>query len=126
MNAMRVLVAGVVVCLLAGGALAEDKAEKGDNAKLIVGKWEVTKSEGLPKGSVVEFTKDGKLKVTVKRDEGDVDVEGTYKVEGDKFKITLKQGDNETMQTIAIKKLTKTDLHTENENGNSTELTRKK
>ena len=54
MNALRVL---VVVCLVAAVGRAE---EKPDYAKMIVGKWEVTKAdEGtLPKGSIVEFTKD--------------------------------------------------------------------
>ena len=102
---------------------AEDKA---DNAKLIVGKWEIVKTEGgLPKGTQIEFSKDGKIKISGKRDDQDFTLEGTYKVDGDKFTVTAKQGDQERTQMITIKKLTKTELITENQEGKSSELARK-
>lgn len=124
MKAMRWLALGLVVCVVSAGARADEKA---DNAKLIVGKWEATKvDEGtLPKGSIVEFTKDGKLKITVKMGDQDLTIDGTYKVDGNKFTITMKMGDDEQTQTITIKKLSKTELNTENKDGKVVDLTRK-
>ena len=85
MNAARLLAIGAIVCLAASFAAADDK--KADNAKLIVGKWEVTKAdEGtVGVGAVVEFSKDGKMKVTG----GDMTIEGTHKVTGDKVTISF-------------------------------------
>jgi uncharacterized protein (TIGR03066 family) len=123
MNAKRCLAATAIVCLVSVGAWAEEKTDK---AKLLVGSWEVIKAdEGtLPPGSVVEFTKDGKLKVTVKAGDQDMTLEGTYKLEGDKFDI--KFNDQEQTLTITIKKLTKTELSTTNPEGKAVDLKRKK
>ena len=126
MNAMRMLAVGIVVGLLTAGARAE---EKPDNAKLIVGVWEITKSDegGPPVGATVEFTKDGKMKMTAKMGDQEVKMEGTYKVDGNKFNFTLKMGDNEHSDTITIKKLTKTEMFTEHMDGKVTvDLKRKK
>ena len=125
MNALKLLAAAAVVCLVAAGTRAADKA---DYAKKIVGKWELTKVEegGLPKGTVVEFTKDGKVKLVMKKDDKDATLEGTYKVEGDTFSVTMKVGDDEHTQKITILKLTDTELHTKNQEGKMAELTKKK
>lgn len=124
MNVLKLLAAVTVVALLAPAARADEK----DYPKLIVGKWELTKVEegGLPKGTVIEFTKDGKIELTIKKDDTDAKIEGTYKVEGDKFSVALKVGDDERKQTITIVKLTETELHTKNEMGKMSELTKKK
>ncbi len=132
MNAMRVLLAGAIVCLLGAVALADDKKDKketkSDNAKLIVGKWEVSKAdEGtLPMGTMIEFTKDGKLILSFKVGEQENKMEGTYKLKGDKFDIIFKMGDNEHTDEIIIKKLDDTTLSTANKEGKIVELTRKK
>jgi uncharacterized protein (TIGR03066 family) len=123
MNAMRLLVAGVMVCALTFGVRAEE------NSKLLVGAWEVVKAdkETIPVGSVVEFAKDGKMKVVHKAEGGDKTAEGTYTVTGDKFTFTLKVApDKEVKKTIAIKKLTDTDLSTADEDGKTVDLKRKK
>jgi uncharacterized protein (TIGR03066 family) len=122
MSALRWLAVGAVVCLAGGGAWAAD------NEKMIVGKWELTKVDegGLPKGTVIEFTKDGKVKLVMKKDDKDATMEGTYKVDGDKFDVTMKVGDDEHKQTITILKLTDTELHVKNEQGKMSELTKKK
>jgi len=124
MNARKLLAVAAVVCLAGTAARADEK----DYPKLLVGKWELTKVEegGLPKGSVIEFTKDGKVKVTAKKDDKDFDLEGTYKVDGDKLMATMKIGDDEHKQTITILKLTDGELHTKNEMGKEAELTKKK
>jgi uncharacterized protein (TIGR03066 family) len=125
MNALRLVAVGAAVCLLAGGARAEEKV---DYAKMIVGKWEVVKGdEGtVPAGMLIEFTKDGKVKLTGKKGGEDLNIEGTYKVEGDKFTVTMKQGDDEHTQTITITKITDTEMATENKEGKKVMLTKKK
>ena len=125
MKAMRMLAAAVVVGLLTVGARAEEKT---DNAKMIVGVWEVTKTDegGPPAGATIEFTKDGKLKIAAKMGDQEFKIDGTYKVEGDKFTIMLKMGDNEHSDTITIKKITKTEMSTTDKDGKVVELKRKK
>jgi len=49
-------------------------------------------------------------------------VEGTFKVEGEKFTFTIE----DRMQTIKIKKISATELSTENEQGKTTDLTKQK
>jgi uncharacterized protein (TIGR03066 family) len=124
MNALKLLAVGAVVYVLSAGARAEDKP---DHAKMIVGKWELTKVEegGLPKGTLIEFTKDGKVSVVIKADK-ETTLDGTYKVDGDTFSVTMKVGDDERTQKITILKLTDTELHTKNEMGKMSELTKKK
>ena len=125
MNALKLLAVTGVVCLLGAGARADEKA---DYAKKIVGKWELTKVEegGLPKGTMVEFDKDGKVKVTAKIEDKDLVLEGTYKVEGDSLMLTMKMGEEERKQTVTILKLDDTMMHTKNEAGKMSELTKKK
>src|SRR5262245_22533820 len=86
MSTLRWLAVGAIACLLIPGARAEDKP---DYAKLLVGKWEVSKAdEGtVPAGTVIEFTKDGKVILTGKKDGADVTMEGTYKIDGNKFTV---------------------------------------
>jgi uncharacterized protein (TIGR03066 family) len=125
MSALRLLAVGCVVGLVGTGAFADDKP---DYAKLIVGKWEVSKAdEGTaPPGAVIEFTRDGKAKVTYKKDDADTTIEGTYKIEGDAFVLTHKRGEEEHTQTITITKITDTDMSTKNKDGKVVELKKKK
>src|SRR5262249_2404559 len=106
MNALRLLAAGGMVCLLVVGA----RAEKKDNAKLLVGTWEVAKSydKGPPVGATVTFTADGKMKVTAKVDGKEMSNEATYKFEGEKYTVMMKRGDMDVKRTVTIKKLTDT------------------
>jgi uncharacterized protein (TIGR03066 family) len=124
MNSLRMLTAAMIVCVLALAVRADDK--KADNAKLLVGKWEVVKCDGdaLPVGAIVEMTKDGKLKLTEKKDDKESH-EGTYKVDGDKIMVVLKVNDDEIKHTVDIKKLTETELVTEHD-GKTIEFKRKK
>ncbi len=124
MNAMKLLAAVAVVCLAGASARAEDKP---DYAKMVVGKWTVTKAdEGtVGAGATVEFTSDGKVKAVHKKADEDVTVEGTYKLDGDKLLMTLKIGDMERKMEITITKISKTEMHTKNEEGKVVELTKK-
>jgi uncharacterized protein (TIGR03066 family) len=123
---MRLLAAGAMLCVLALGVRAEDK--KADNAKLLVGTWEVVKADKgtVPVGSTVEFTKDGKMKVTHKMDDKEQTIEGTYKVDGEKFSFELKMGDEVRKKTITIKKISETEMTTADEDGKTVELKKKK
>ena len=102
MKTVSALVLGVFAFGLAGSVQAQD-----DNAKKIVGVWVLDKSSGdLPVGSVVEFTKDGKLTATVKIDTMEVKIDGTYTIEKDKLTVKLKAGDMSIEETATITKLT--------------------
>ena len=126
MSALRLVAVLAVVGLVGAGLSADDK--KPDYAKQIVGKWEVTKAdEGtLPTGSIVEFTKDGKFKAVEKDGDKEVVFEGTYKVTGDKFDITIKVGEESHSNTITITKLTDDELHTKDKDGKVVEVKKKK
>jgi uncharacterized protein (TIGR03066 family) len=125
MNALRLLVAGVLTCVLAIGARAEGQA---DNAKLLVGTWEAVKSfeNGPPVGAVVAFAKDGKIKDIVKVDGKEVVYEGTYKVDGDTLTVLMKKGDKEEKTVNTIKKINDADLILAIQEGKLVELKRKK
>jgi uncharacterized protein (TIGR03066 family) len=124
MKAMKLLVVGVAVCLSASVAGADDK--KGDNAKLIVGKWEVTAAHegGPPKGGTVEFTKDGKFTISGDQDGMKLRIEGTYKVDGNKLALKFKMGDNEGAVEVTIEKLDDKTMVSSSEHG-KVELKRK-
>ena len=99
---------------------------KKGNADLIVGKWELVKGEEVPAGSVMEFTKDGKMKVTMTMAGKEIAMEGTYKVEGEKLTTSLNVFGKEISDTDTIKTLNETMLILENTKGKVTELKRKK
>src|SRR5262249_44882197 len=117
MNALRAFAAAVVVAGLVGSLWGEE--QKADNKTLIVGVWELTKADkgGPPIGTVMEFTKDAKLKMTGKADGKELVADGTYVVEGNKFTGILKTPDREGKGTATIKKLTDKELVTEDEVG---------
>jgi uncharacterized protein (TIGR03066 family) len=114
MNALRLLSAGVIVCVLSLGVRADDKK---DYSKQVIGVWEVVKADpdSLPVGAVVDMAKDGKLKVTMKEDKKEVTHEGTYKLDGDKIMVTLKMNDQEIKHTVTIKKISDTEMTTEHD-----------
>jgi uncharacterized protein (TIGR03066 family) len=125
MNAMKLLVVGIAVCLLGSIAAADEK--KGDNAKLIVGKWEVTAAHegGPPKGGTVEFTKDGMFKVSGEQEGMKLTFEGTYKIDGNKLVLTFKMGESEQAIDLTVDKLDETSMATTSMHG-KVELKRKK
>ena len=126
MNGLRLMAAGVLLFGTVTGVRAEEKA---DNAKLIVGVWEVVKSEEgkPPNGTLIEFTNDGKMKMSSKIDGKEVTLQGTYTVEGDQLTLAHDTGSGkEKKETAKIKKLTATEFMVQAENSKVTELKRKK
>ena len=106
MKALFATVLGVAVLGLA-------KVQAQDTEKL-VGKWEITKSAGeAPVGTVVEFTKDGKISAVVKLEKEEIKIEGTYKLEKDKLMLKLKVGDMTSEDVLTVKKLTDEELELE-------------
>jgi uncharacterized protein (TIGR03066 family) len=110
-----------------GSTVAQEKDKKIDADKL-TGIWELTKSSGgLPNGSIIEFTKDSKVKVSLDIDGKKIEIPGTFKVEKDKitFKISAPDGkDQEEVNTI--KELTDAKLVLVDKDGKEDELTKKK
>ena len=121
---LRLLAVGAIAFVLGTAALAD---EKKDNAKLIQGKWEVVAAHegGPPKGGTVEFTKDGKIKVSGEQNGMKQEFDGTYKVNGDKLVLTFKIGDAERPVNLTIEKLDETTCITMSSAG-KVELKRKK
>src|ERR1700736_4156482 len=118
---MKVLRLALVGCLLLGLAAvshgeAKNKADKGSVKDKIVGVWEPLKGD-LPSGSTVEFTKDGKLIITVKAENQAVTVDGTYEVNGDTVQTKLKEGDKERTEMLTVTTVTDTDLVTKDSSG---------
>jgi uncharacterized protein (TIGR03066 family) len=102
---MRVIcfaVLSVAMVVFAGTARAQD-----ENAKKIIGAWEVSKAAGdLQVGTLIEFTKEGKLIASLKASSGEAKVDGTYRIEKDKLMISMKLNNEIHEMTTTIKKLT--------------------
>jgi len=123
---MKTLAAfGIVAALVVGGSA---RAADDDNAKKIVGKWELTKSEdpGAPIGAAVEFTKDGKVTIVAKADGKELKLDGTYKIEKDKLITKISFGGKTDEDTDEIVKLTDDTLELRDKDKKITVLKRKK
>jgi hypothetical protein len=100
----------------------ESAAAAGSKQDMIVGTWEVVKSEtGSDPGDTAAFARDGKLKMTATGVGFSVDY--TYAVEGDKIK-TVPMG-KDRGPTLAIRELTATRLVTVDELGKTNEYRKK-
>jgi uncharacterized protein (TIGR03066 family) len=92
------------------------------NADKIIGTWEVSKpAKNTPPGSVVEFTKDGKMIMSAQGQK----LEGTYKVDGDKIIATSKIAGKDKTETLKIKSVSDTTLVVEDERGDVDEFKKK-
>lgn len=123
------LAAGLLAAGAACGPAAAQEKKDGTNKEKIVGTWELVKTEEpIPDGVkvVVNFGKDGKMKVTATFMGKTQEQEGTYKVEGDKLQTTQKQGNMEKKETDTIKALDDKQMVTVNEKGQKTEFKRVK
>lgn len=96
----------------------KDKAVKDkDNAAKIIGVWEVVKSEAMPPGATLKFTKDNKIEMSAKFGDKALTIDGTYKVKEDKLEVTLNLGGKTRSDSATIKKLTATELQLQDEKG---------
>jgi uncharacterized protein (TIGR03066 family) len=87
-----------------GQAKTDPKAP--GNSEKIVGLWDLVKGEGAPPGTIVEFTKDLKIHLTITVDGAKANVDGKYKVDGDKITLTAIQNGKEDTEINTIKSLT--------------------
>lgn len=102
---MRAISAFGLVVLM--GVAVRPVAAEDDHAKKIVGTWVVTKGEEFPAGTIVEFTKDGKMSFAAKKKDGKLlEVMGTYKIEKDKLIAKISVDGKEVEETDDIVKLT--------------------
>ncbi len=106
---MRYIVATVLLSLssMQLGHADEKKAVPIDAAKLVA-KWELEKTtaDSLPKGTIVEFTKDTMV-LTIELNGKQHELKGKYTVQGDKLRVTLRIGETEGKEQIdTIKALT--------------------
>lgn len=108
MLALKISLGTFLVVCMWSGALVADK----DNSKSIVGKWEVAKtdSETLPVGTTIEFTADGKVRVTTKA-VNDNQIEGSYVVEGETLTYHTRLNGKAKSQTLSIKKLEEKEIN---------------
>lgn len=132
---MNVLRWGLVICLVAGLAAGRAAAKEKTNKEKIVGLWELSKGETVPEGSTMEFTKDGKVKMTINDKGKEVKMEAKYKVDEDKLSLTLLGPDGkvlkgpdgkEAKETVTITKLTDKEFEVKDKNGKVDKFTKKK
>jgi uncharacterized protein (TIGR03066 family) len=98
-----------------------DPAKESTIQEKLLGRWEATKGE-IPPGSVLELTRDGKLKMTIKVEGKAMSDESTFVVQGEAIKTTHKEGPREVTETLKIKTLTDKMLVTEDERGKTEEF----
>jgi uncharacterized protein (TIGR03066 family) len=125
MNVLRLMVAGVILCVLAVGIRADDEK---DNPKLVVGKWKVVKASPstFPLGTILDLSKDDKVKVIGSRDGKQFIHAGTYEVDGAKIIITVKVGDEKQKHTFTITTISDTEMVTEHGGGGTIEFEKEK
>ena len=111
MSALRFALLGVLVLVIGSAASAREEKTKIDKSKLI-GTWTLVKTNSKntpPEGAdiKVEFTKDGKLNLSIKVEEKSVKINGTYTIKGDQMTTVMKgPGGKEKKETVTITELT--------------------
>ena len=115
------LVAGLGLVATAGANAGQDKID----GKKLVGKW-TPKDEAKAGKMFAEFTKDGKLIVSINTGDKDLKIDGTYKLDGNKLTMTMKIGDKEETETVTITKLTDEVMEGEDKAGKKETFTRVK
>src|SRR5271169_2281497 len=109
MHQLRGLFATVICLAITGTAAAQvtKDTKAANNKDKIVGVWIVVKGEGVPAGTPMEFTKDGKLILKFDVNGKEFKMEGSYKIDGDKVTVSMKTPDGkEDSETDTIKTLT--------------------
>ena len=109
---------GVAWCLCVSPTVAQDKG-------VLTGKaWTVMKSEHAPPGTTMVFTADGKLTISMKIDGKIQEMPGTYTHKGTQLILKFTSKGRDITDSRVIKKLTDSDLVTEDRNQKVEELQR--
>ncbi len=124
---MRVILTGLAAAFLtaaAGGpAVGRDAKDAKVDGKLLVGKW--TSDEEKKKDKMfIEFTKDGKLAVSVDFGGKELKIDGTYKLDGNKLSVKMSFMGEEKSEVMTVNSLTKNKLVTTDEKGKKDTLVR--
>jgi uncharacterized protein (TIGR03066 family) len=109
---MRATIGSIAVLVLAGWAGSAGAADEKVDAKKLIGKWEPAVPEKDGPKMVLDIADKGKLTLRVTTNGKTIDVEGTYKVDGNKFEVELTFNGKTMKDTLTIVKLTDTDLVT--------------
>jgi uncharacterized protein (TIGR03066 family) len=125
MNVLRLMGAGIIVCVLAVGIRADDAK---DNPKLVVGKWTVVKATPgtFPLGTLLDLSKDDKVMVLRSRDGKESIHPGTYEVDGARILITVKVAGEEQKHILTITKISDTEMVTDHGGGGTIEFKKEK
>jgi uncharacterized protein (TIGR03066 family) len=118
---MRTTLCGLVAVVFCGTLSADDKRDEKIDAQKLIGKWS---PKNTKEDVVIEFKKGGKLTITP-GGKG-VNIDGTYKIDGNKMTTTVKFKDDEKVSKLTITKLTDTELVTTDESGKEETLVRVK
>lgn len=122
---MRTFVGCAVVLALSFSAVGVAQEKEKIDGKKLIGKW-TPKDEKKGGSMTLEFRKDGKLRLAVEFMGKADEIEGTYKLDGEKLEVTLKFGGEEKAETLTVKKLTDTELETLDSKGKTDTFTRVK
>ena len=113
---MKSMTLAVTAILVLGHTAAYGEYKTDDNKDKLIGVWEGI--EGGARGATVEFTKDGKIKISVDSEGKKKNLEGTYDLVQDAISLTMKGVDGkERKEKMKIKTLTDDKLVTEDEKG---------
>src|SRR5262249_40523047 len=109
-----------------GGAQPPDKVGAANKEKLL-GVWEAVKGPTFPKGTTVQFTKEGKITVIFREGGQTATLEMEYTVTGNTIRTSFKDPENKvTRDAVTIKTLTATDLVTVGKDGKENEFKKQK
>lgn len=124
---MRTLLVGLISGLFALTSFAADtpKEKETTQADKVVGKWRITKSGGNEvNGTSVEFTKDGKMTISMGDGDEKQEFKGTYKVTKEGIDYTVMIGEMKKTEVLKIKKLEEKNMTTEDPDGQVEEFER--
>ena len=123
---MRTVLGCVAVVALACGVSVAGQGKV--DVKKLVGKWAPVPEKDKkdkPPAMTLEFTADGKVSITAGPPGAEQRADGTYTLTGDKLAVQLKIDNADLKETLTIKKLTDTELTTEDSTGRAETLKRK-
>lgn len=95
----------LVITLWAAGLVAAD-----DNSQKIIGQWEVVKGPAPP-GAIIEYLKDGTMKLQATVGGKKLEYSGTYSVSDEKIESEIIYNGRPKTETHEIRRLTKDELH---------------
>ncbi|MBL8824968.1 MAG: TIGR03066 family protein [Planctomycetia bacterium] len=105
---------GISLIALLAALISTSAMQDKIDGKLLLGKWE---PETKPQGAklVIEFAKEGKLTVDAEFGGQKINMDGSYKLEGDQLTITMKQQGKEETTKMKVTKLNDKEMVTKDD-----------